>query len=105
MNSKIIYTKTDEAPMLATHSLLPIVKSFVSKANVEIELKDISLAGRILALFSHCLDEQQKVDDALTDILYVTYGAGHAVGMDLDKCFSEVQNSNMRKLDENGKPI
>ena len=68
MNSKIIYTKTDEAPMLATHSLLPIVKSFVSKANVEIELKDISLAGRILALFSHCLDEQQKVDDALTEL-------------------------------------
>ena len=54
--------------MLATHSLLPIVKSFVSKANVEIELKDISLAGRILALFSHCLDEQQKVDDALTEL-------------------------------------
>ena len=68
MNSKIIYTKTDEAPMLATHSLLPIVKSFVSKANVEIEIKDISLAGRILALFSHCLDEQQKVDDALTEL-------------------------------------
>ena len=68
MNSKIIYTKTDEAPMLATHSLLPIVKSFVSKANVEIELKDISLAGRILASFSHCLDEQQKVDDALTEL-------------------------------------
>ena len=54
--------------MLATHSLLPIVKSFVSKANVEIELKDISLAGRILASFSHCLDEQQKVDDALTEL-------------------------------------
>ena len=68
MNSKIIYTKTDEAPMLATHSLLPIVKSFVSKANVEIELKDISLAGRILASFPHCLDEQKKVDDALTEL-------------------------------------
>ena len=68
MNSKIIYTKTDEAPMLATHSLLPIVKSFVSKANVEIELKDISLAGRILASFSHCLDKQQKVDDALSEL-------------------------------------
>ena len=68
MNSKIIYTKTDEAPMLATHSLLPIVKSFVSKANVEIELKDISLAGRILASFSHCLDKQQKVNDALSEL-------------------------------------
>ena len=47
----------------------------------------------------------REVADALTDILYVTYGAGHAFGIDLDKCFEEVQNSNMSKLDENGKPI
>ena len=46
-----------------------------------------------------------EVADALTDILYVTYGAGHAFGIDLDKCFDEVQNSNMSKLDENGNPI
>ena len=46
-----------------------------------------------------------EVADALTDILYVTYGAGHAFGVDLDKCFDEVQNSNMSKLDKNGKPI
>ena len=46
-----------------------------------------------------------EVADALTDILYVTYGAGHAFGIDLDKCFDEVQNSNMSKLDESGKPI
>jgi len=46
-----------------------------------------------------------EVADALTDILYVTYGAGHAFGIDLDKCFEEVQRSNMSKLDENGKPI
>jgi len=46
-----------------------------------------------------------EVADALTDILYVTYGAGHAFGIDLDKCFDEVQQSNMSKLDENGKPI
>ena len=46
-----------------------------------------------------------EVADALTDILYVTYGAGHAFGIDLDKCFNEVQNSNMSKLDENGEPI
>ena len=46
-----------------------------------------------------------EVADALTDILYVTYGAGQAFGIDLDKCFDEVQNSNMSKLDENGKPI
>ena len=46
-----------------------------------------------------------EVADALTDILYVTYGAGHAFGIDLDKCFDEVQSSNMSKLDENGMPI
>ena len=46
-----------------------------------------------------------EVADALTDILYVTYGAGHAFGIDLDKCFDEVQNSNMSKLDEKRKPI
>ena len=46
-----------------------------------------------------------EVADALTDILYVTYGAGHAFGINLDKCFEEVQNSNMSKLDSNGKPI
>ena len=46
-----------------------------------------------------------EVADALTDILYVTYGAGHAFGINLDACFEEVQNSNMSKLDENGKPI
>ena len=47
----------------------------------------------------------KEVADALTDILYVTYGAGHAFGIDLDKCFDEVQNSNMSKLGEDGKPI
>ena len=46
-----------------------------------------------------------EVADALTDILYVAYGAGHAFGIDLDKCFDEVQNSNMSKLDEDGKPM
>ena len=46
-----------------------------------------------------------EVADALTDILYVTYGAGHAFGINLDKCFNEVQNSNMSKLDDSGKPI
>ena len=47
----------------------------------------------------------KEVADALTDILYVTYGAGHAFGINLDKCFDEVQNSNMSKLDQNGRPI
>ena len=52
---KIIYTKTDEAPMLATHSLLPIVNAFVSKAGIDLETKDISLAARVLAAFSEYL--------------------------------------------------
>ena len=57
--------------------------------------------------FKIALDNKDllEVADALTDILYVTYGAGHAFGIDLDKCFEEVQNSNMSKLDEDGKPI
>ena len=50
-------------------------------------------------------DDIVEVADALTDILYVTYGAGHAFGINLDKCFDEVQKSNMSKLDSNGKPI
>ena len=49
--------------------------------------------------------DMKEVADALTDILYVTYGAGHAFGIDLDKCFKEVHRSNMSKLSENGKPI
>tara|TARA_B100000965_G_C19342146_1_gene647917 strand:+ start:263 stop:637 length:375 start_codon:yes stop_codon:yes gene_type:complete len=50
-------------------------------------------------------NDLKEVADALTDILYVTYGAGHAFGINLDKCFKEVQNSNMSKLGQNGKPI
>ena len=50
-------------------------------------------------------NDMKEVADALTDILYVTYGAGHAFGINLDNCFDEVQNSNMSKLDENGNPI
>ncbi|MCW9019259.1 MAG: NADP-dependent isocitrate dehydrogenase, partial [Flavobacteriales bacterium] len=63
--SKIIYTKTDEAPALATYSLLPIVKSFASAADVEIETKDISLAARILALFPDFLSDNQQITDDL----------------------------------------
>tara|TARA_Y100000768_G_scaffold369845_1_gene335109 strand:+ start:193 stop:564 length:372 start_codon:yes stop_codon:yes gene_type:complete len=57
--------------------------------------------------FKEAIDKKdiKEVADALTDILYVTYGAGHAFGINLDKCFQEVQNSNMSKLDQNGKPI
>jgi len=63
--AKIIYTKTDEAPALATRSFLPIVKAFTKTSNIEIEIKDISLASRILANFSEYLSEDQKVEDAL----------------------------------------
>ena len=57
--------------------------------------------------FKEAIDKKdiKEVADALTDILYVTYGAGHAFGIDLDKCFEEVQNSNMSKLGKDGKPI
>ncbi|MCL7753048.1 NADP-dependent isocitrate dehydrogenase [Polaribacter sp. Z022] len=63
--AKIVYTKTDEAPALATRSFLPIVKAFTKSSNIEIEVKDISLAARILANFSEYLTEEQKVEDAL----------------------------------------
>ncbi|WP_022871501.1 NADP-dependent isocitrate dehydrogenase [Yaniella halotolerans] len=66
--SKIIYTYTDEAPMLATASFLPIVRAFASKAGVELETRDISLAGRILAAFNDVLPEDQQVNDALAEL-------------------------------------
>ena len=66
--AKIIYTKTDEAPALATYSFLPIVESFASAADVVIETRDISLAGRILANFPEYLKENQRVNDALTEL-------------------------------------
>ena len=65
---KIIYTKTDEAPALATRSFLPIVRTFTSAAVVEVELKDISLAGRILANFPENLRDDQKHSDSLAEL-------------------------------------
>ena len=65
---KIVYTLTDEAPALATASLLPIVRAFASAADIEIEVRDISLAGRILAQFPDSLDDEQRVADALTEL-------------------------------------
>lgn len=67
-NSKIIYTYTDEAPMLATHSLLPIIQKYASTAGINVETRDISLAGRILANFPEYLKEEQKVSDALAEL-------------------------------------
>lgn len=66
--SKIIYTKTDEAPALATYSLLPIIRKFAAAANIEVELSDISLAARILANFNEYLDADQQVPDALAEL-------------------------------------
>jgi isocitrate dehydrogenase len=65
---KIIYTHTDEAPALATQSLLPIIEAFAAAADVELELRDISLAGRILAQFPDLLSDEQRVPDALTEL-------------------------------------
>ena len=66
--SKIIYTITDEAPMLATHSFLPIVQAFSKPANIDLETRDISLAGRILSNFPEYLKEDQKIADALSEL-------------------------------------
>jgi isocitrate dehydrogenase len=68
MASKIIYTKTDEAPALATYSFLPIVKAFTETAGVEVETRDISLAGRIIALFPEYLKDEQRIGDALSEL-------------------------------------
>ena len=68
MAAKIVYTKTDEAPALATRSFLPIVEAFTRSSGVEVELRDISLAGRIIANFSDSLTEEQRQSDALSDL-------------------------------------
>ena len=94
------------------------VKKFMEVFGQEVKTKAEFPSEKIIKLrynlikeeldeFEQAIKDQdiKEVADALTDILYVTYGAGHAFGIDLDKCFDEVQNSNMSKLDENGKPI
>ena len=94
------------------------VKKFMETFGQEVKNKAEFPSEKIQDLRVSLIDEElselkeaiknkdiKEVADALTDILYVTYGAGHAFGIDLDKCFDEVQRSNMSKLDENGKPI
>ena len=94
------------------------VKIFMETFGQEVKSKSSLSSDKInslrLSLIQEELDELNKaikdkdiveVADALTDILYVTYGAGHAFGIDLDQCFNEVQNSNMSKLGDDGKPI
>ena len=83
------------------------VKTNPSFASDKINLLRYELIKEELDEFKVALENNNllEVADALTDILYVTYGAGHAFGIDLDKCFEEVQNSNMSKLDAAGEPI
>ncbi len=94
------------------------VKTFMETFGQEIKTKPSFSTDKVNSLRYDLIKEELEelkaameskdlleVADALTDILYVTYGAGHAFGIDLDKCFDEVQNSNMSKLGKNGKPI
>jgi predicted HAD superfamily Cof-like phosphohydrolase len=83
------------------------VKTEPSFSNEKINKLRIDLIKEELQELTEAMNNKDllEVADALTDILYVTYGAGHAFGIDLDKCFDEVQNSNMSKLGENGEPI
>jgi predicted HAD superfamily Cof-like phosphohydrolase len=94
------------------------VKTFMETFGQEVKTKPSFSSDKINSLRYGLIKEELEelkeaienkdlleVADALTDILYVTYGAGHAFGIDLDKCFQEVQKSNMSKLDEDGKPI
>jgi predicted HAD superfamily Cof-like phosphohydrolase len=90
------------------------MKTFGQEVKTKTSLSTDKINKLRIDLIKEELDELQEamknndlleVADALTDILYVTYGAGHAFGVDLDKCFDEVQNSNMSKLGENGEPI
>ena len=83
------------------------VKIKASLSTEKINELRISLVNEELEEFKEAIknNDLKEVADALTDILYVTYGAGHAFGINLDKCFEEVQQSNMSKLSEDGKPI
>ena len=76
-DSTIIYTHTDEAPALATYSFLPIIQAYASTAGIAVQTRDISLAGRILAVFPEYLTEEQRIGDALTELgeLATTPGA------------------------------
>ena len=83
------------------------VKTSSGLSSEKINMLRIKLIEEELGEFKKAINEKNLIEvaDALTDILYVTYGAGHAFGIDLDKCFDEVQKSNMSKLDDTGKPI
>ncbi len=95
-------------------SVKKFMKTFGQEVKEKAEFPDEKITSLRYELINEELEEFKEaiikkdikeVADALTDILYVTYGAGHAFGIDLDKCFEEVQNSNMSKLGADGKPI
>ena len=83
------------------------VKSKSSLSSYKINILRINLIEEELEELKQAINQKNLIEvaDALTDILYVTYGAGHAFGINLDKCFEEVQNSNMSKLGNDGKPV
>ena len=83
------------------------IKTSADLSTDKINSLRVSLINEELEELKKAISERDMLEiaDALTDLLYVTYGAGHAFGIDLDKCFDEVQNSNMSKLDEKGEPI
>ena len=99
MTSKIIYAYTDEAPALATYSLLPIIRAATEAAGIDVETKDISLAGRIIANFPESLSDSQKQNDALAEL-------GEASRKDLEVALhlsKSVLNRRLARLRELGK--
>ena len=81
------------------------MKTFGQEVKTKSGLSTEKINKLRVGLINEELEEFKEAADALTDILYVTYGAGHAIGINLDKCFDEVQKSNMSKLGNDGKPI
>ena len=107
-NLKAIKTERRNAhPNIKIHKKQHRNLGTISKSTEKINKLRISLIQEELDELKEAMTKNDllEVADALTDLLYVTYGAGHAFGIDLDKCFNEVQNSNMSKLGEDGKPI
>ena len=108
------YYAHDRSEMTNFEKVGYFMKTFGQEIKTSADLSTDKINSLRVSLINEELEELKKaiserdmleIADALTDLLYVTYGAGHAFGIDLDKCFNEVQNSNMSKLDENGKPI
>ena len=108
------YYAYDRSEMTNFEKVRHFMKTFGQEIKTSADLSTDKINSLRVSLINEELEELKKaiserdmleIADALTDLLYVTYGAGHAFGIDLDKCFDEVQNSNMSKLNENGKPI